>query len=112
MYMSPSGQRTNSIKKQNKGYQAPAPPSAGSLEEEALLLVIDTGIRQLNEPLTSVLNLSELLLTQAGPASPLAEDLRHLQEESQRIKEIVRGLQLLTEYKTIFLKQSSLNKDS
>ena len=66
-----------------------------SQEAEALLMVIEASVHELNQPLTVVLGLSELLLSQAEPDTPQAEDLSIIVSEMRRMNEIVRGLKIL-----------------
>ena len=58
-------------------------------EAEALLLVIDTSARELNRPMDVVLDLSNSLLPQVDPDSPLAKDLATIVEQLKRINKII-----------------------
>jgi signal transduction histidine kinase len=88
----------NLLEDQNRDYKQPAPVTR---EEEALLLVIDASVHDLNQPMTVILGLSELLLSQVEPDSPFAEDLSTIVEEARRMGETIRGLSLLTHYETM-----------
>ena len=70
-------------------------------EAEALLMVIDTSVHELNQPLTVILGLSELLLAQFDSTSAEAEDLNIIVKEMRRMNEIVNGLKLLSHYQSI-----------
>jgi len=90
------------IKRTSQNYKQVTPPLPESnQEEEALLLVINASIHELNQPLTVVMGLTELLLGQAEPGSALAADLAIIVKETQRIHEIIRGLKLLGHYQTL-----------
>jgi signal transduction histidine kinase len=67
-------------------------------DAEALLLLIEASVDELNQPLTVVLVLSELLLSQADANTPLGKDLNIIVKEIRRMSEVVRGLNLLTHY--------------
>ncbi|MBN1993190.1 MAG: hypothetical protein JW953_10840 [Anaerolineae bacterium] len=71
-----------------------------SPEAEALLTLIDASVHELNQPMTVILGLSELLLAQTDPKSPAAADLSIIVQEMQRMNEVVRGLKLLSHYQT------------
>ncbi len=47
---------------------------------------------ELNNPLTSILGFTELLLEEVSPQSPIRPDLERIAAESRRVHEIVRGL--------------------
>ena len=70
-------------------------------EAEALLSVIDVSIQELSQPMTAVLCWSNLLLSEADPDSPLAMDLAIIVEQVKHMSEVVKGLNLLTHYKTM-----------
>jgi signal transduction histidine kinase len=70
-------------------------------EAEALLSVIDVSIQELSQPMTAVLCWSNLLLSEADPDSPLAMDLAIIVEQVKHMSEVVKGLNLLTYYKTM-----------
>jgi signal transduction histidine kinase len=80
---------------------------SNSTETEALLLVIGTSVHELNQPMTVVLGLSELLLSEADPGSPLATDLDTITKEIRHMNEILRGLSLLAHYQTPSLVDST-----
>ena len=69
-------------------------------EAEALLLLLETSVYKLNQPLAVVLGLSEHLLSQTEQETPLAKDLEIIVKELRRVNEVVRGLNLLTQYET------------
>ena len=98
MYASQSIKRTKYLEQRHPPFK-PVTPTSPSEEilpaEEALLLVLGAGVQQLNRPLEVVLNLSEALLAQADPSSPLAADLGKIIKETRRMSEITRGLRLI-----------------
>ena len=76
-------------------------PSTNSMEEaEALLLLLETSVYQLNQPMAVILGLSEHLLSQTEQETPLAKDLEIIVKELRHVNEVVRGLNLLTQYET------------
>jgi signal transduction histidine kinase len=85
-------------------------PSPADQAEEALMIVLDTGAQELNQPLARVLHLTEKLLAQADPASPQAADLKTIVQETRRMHEIVRGLKLLARYNSLLSKFSGGNR--
>jgi signal transduction histidine kinase len=80
--------------------------SPASQTEEALMIVLDTGAQELNQPLARVLHLAEKLLAQTDPNSPQAADLKAIAQETHRMHEIVRGLKLLARYNSLLGKFS------
>lgn len=69
-------------------------------EAEALLLLLETSVYELNKPMAVVLGLSEHLLSQTEQETPMAKDLEIIVKELRRVNEVVRGLNLLTQYET------------
>lgn len=67
-------------------------------ETAALLLAINTSVHELNQPMTILLNLSELLLAEAEANSQMAADLSTMVEQTRRMSEIVRGINRLVYY--------------
>ena len=78
----------------------PAPVANSIEEEEALLLLLETSVYQLNKPMAVVLGLSEHLLSQTEQETPLAKDLEIIVKELRHVNEVVRGLNLLTRYES------------
>jgi len=72
-------------------------PTNKIYDEDTLLQVIDTGLRELANPLRAVLCWSTLLLSETRPHSAMAMDLEIIVEEAARMNEIIRGLNHLTE---------------
>ena len=68
-------------------------------EAEALLLTIALIFGELKQPLTVVLGLSNLLLTNADQDDPLAADLITIGAQINRMNEIVKGIDQLSHYK-------------
>jgi signal transduction histidine kinase len=77
------------------------PLESATAETEALLSVIDASVQELSQPMTAVLCWSNLLLSEADPGSPLATDLVIIVEQVKHMSEIIKGLNLLTHYKTM-----------
>lgn len=76
-------------------------PAASSVEEaQALLLLLETSVYELNKPMAVVLGLSEHLLSQTKQETPLAKDLEIIVNELRHVNEVVRGLNLLTRYES------------
>jgi signal transduction histidine kinase len=76
-------------------------PDANVTEEaEALLLLLETSVGELNQPMAVVLGLSEHLLSQTEQESPLAKDLEIIVKELRHVNEVLRGLNLLTQYES------------
>lgn len=69
-------------------------------ETAALLLTINSSVHELNQPMTILLNLSELLLAEAEANSQMAADLSTMVEQTRRMSEIVRGINRLVYYQT------------
>lgn len=67
------------------------------MPEDVLLQVLDTSLQELTQPMRAVRCWSNLLLSETESQSPMALDLEIILEEAERINEIVRGLNLLTE---------------
>jgi hypothetical protein len=65
-------------------------------EAEALMLVLESSAYELNKPMAAALRLSERLLAQTDPDTPLAQDLKMIVNEMRHAREVVRGLQILT----------------
>jgi signal transduction histidine kinase len=80
--------------------QAMSPIESTTAEAEALLSVIDAGVQELNQPMTAVLCWSNLLLSEVDPGSPLAADLAIIVEQVKHMSEVIKGLNLVTHYKT------------
>ena len=78
----------------------PAPSTSSMEEAEALLLLLETSVYQLNQPMAVILGLSEHLLSQTEQETPLAKDLEIIVKELRHVNEVVRGLNLLTQYET------------
>jgi signal transduction histidine kinase len=78
----------------------PAPATTSMEEAEALLLLLETSVVKLNQPMAVVLGLSEHLLSQTEQETPLAKDLEIMVKELRHVNEVVRGLNLLTQYET------------
>ncbi len=70
-------------------------------EVTALLAVIDLTIHELNDPMTVILGISELLRSQIDPDSPLAADFGTISQQINRMSEIVRGINQLNEHKIL-----------
>jgi hypothetical protein len=66
-------------------------------ETEALSLVFETSVQELNPPMRAVLCWSKLLLSETDPDTPLATGLGIIVKEVNQMNEIVRGLNLLNE---------------
>src|SRR5512136_909111 len=94
--------------KESGDYSPTVPPASQS--EEALMIVLDTGAQELNQPLARVLYLAEKMLTQTDPNSPQAADLKTIVQETRRMHEIVRGLKLLARYNSLLGKFSRDNR--
>jgi signal transduction histidine kinase len=69
-------------------------------EAEALSLVFETSVQELDQPMRAVLCWSQLLLSETDPDTPLATGLGIIVKEANRMNEIVRGLNLLNEEET------------
>jgi signal transduction histidine kinase len=67
-------------------------------EAEALLMVIDSALGELKQPLTVILGLSDLLLARMDQNDSTAADLRTIAEQVKRISEIIKGVDYLTRY--------------
>jgi hypothetical protein len=67
-------------------------------EAEALLVLLETSVYELNKPMAVVLGLSEHLLSQTEQETPMAKDLEIIVKELRHVNEVVRGLNLLTQY--------------
>jgi signal transduction histidine kinase len=67
------------------------------MQEDVLLQVLDVSLQELTHPMRAIRCWSNLLLSETEPQSPIAMDLEIIIEEAERINEIVRGLNLLTE---------------
>ena len=79
----------------------PPASSTGSFEEtEALLLLLETSVVELNKPMAVVMGLSEHLLSQTEQETPMAKDLEIIVKELRHVNEVVRGLNLLTQYES------------
>ena len=78
----------------------PAPATSSIEEAEALLLLLETSVYELNKPMAVVLGLSEHLLSQTEQETPMAKDLEIIVKELRHVNEVVRGLNLLTQYET------------
>ena len=79
----------------------PSASSTGSFEEaEALLLLLETSVVELNKPMAVVIGLSEHLLSQTEQETPMAKDLEIIVKELRHVNEVVRGLNLLTQYES------------
>jgi len=81
-------------------FRQPAPAASSGEEAQALLLLLDTSVYELNKPMAVVLGLSEHLLSQTEQETPLAKDLEIIVKELRHVNEVVRGLNLLTRYST------------
>ncbi|MBN1217750.1 MAG: hypothetical protein JXM69_02385 [Anaerolineae bacterium] len=92
MYKSPETNENRKLEQTRLAIDNP------TTEAEALLMVIDTSVHEMNQPMTVILGLSELLLAQFDPASAEAEDLTIIVREMRRMNEIVNGLKLLSHY--------------
>jgi len=76
-------------------------PTNGSFEEaEALLLLLETSVVELNKPMAVAMGLSEPLLSQTEEETPMAKDLKIVVNELRHVNEVVRGLNLLTQYES------------
>jgi len=78
----------------------PATPASSGEEAQALLLLLETSVYELNKPMAVVLGLSEHLLSQTDQETPLAKDLEIIVKELRHANEVVRGLNLLTQYES------------
>jgi len=67
------------------------------IQEDVLLQVLDASLQELTHPLRAIRCWSNLLLSETGSHNPMAMDLEIIVKETERINEIVRGLNLLTE---------------
>jgi signal transduction histidine kinase len=67
-------------------------------ETAALLLTINTCVLELNQPMTVILNMGELVLSEVGPDHPLAADLTTIVGQARRMSEIVKGINRLAYY--------------
>ena len=65
--------------------------------EDILLQTLDAGLQELVHPLRAVRCWSNLLLSETEPLSSMAMDLEIIVAEAERLNEIVRGLNLLTQ---------------
>jgi signal transduction histidine kinase len=86
-----------SIRK-NENQKAQSSSFSSVDETEALLLLVETSVHELNQPATVVLGLSEHLLSQVEQETPLAKDLEIIVKQIRRVNEVVRGLNMLTHY--------------
>ncbi len=106
MYNSQLNTEPTLLEKQNGNHtyldQAIQPSPNAAAEIEALLLLIETSVDELNQPMTVVLGLSELLLSHAASDTPLSKDLNIIAKEIRRMNEVLRGLNLLTHYQNKF----------
>jgi len=70
-----------------------------SFEEiEAILVLMETMVGELNQPLTVISGLSELLIAEHGPNSRFTADLLIVQRQTRRIKETLAGVKYITRY--------------
>ncbi len=60
-------------------------------ELEALLPIIDLNTYELNELMTVIIGLSELLVFPVDPSSPLATDLAAIAKQTKLINDIITG---------------------
>ena len=65
------------------------------MPEDVLLHVLDASLQELTHPLRAIRCWSNLLLSETGSHNPMAMDLEIIVKETERINEIVRGLNLL-----------------
>jgi signal transduction histidine kinase len=83
---------------------ASSPAATTNEDAEALMVLLETSVHQLNQPLAVILGLSEHLLSQAEQETALAKDLEIIVKEMRRVNEVIQGLKLLTQYQTCFLR--------
>jgi hypothetical protein len=69
-------------------------------EAEALMLLLETSVAELNKPMAVVLKSGERLLAQTEPETLLTKELEIILNEIRHMHEVVRGLQILTHYQT------------
>lgn len=81
-------------------FHQPASAANSGEETQALLLLLETSVYELNKPMAVVLGLSEHLLSQTEQETPLAKDLGIIVKELRHVNEVVRGLNLLTRYES------------
>ena len=67
-------------------------------DPEVLSCVLVASVQELNHPMRAVLCWSKLMLSELHPHDPLFMDLTIIVQETQRMNEVVRGLNLLTEH--------------
>ena len=100
-----SGDELKPLDKQNDALQAiqQALPQAENktIKAEALLLTVNTVISELNQPLTVILGLSELLLAQIDRTDPIATDLVIISKQVNRMSEIIKGVNRLNDEKPV-----------
>lgn len=65
---------------------------------------------EINNPLTVVLGLSELLLQHSGPADPNREDLEEIASHARRARDIVRGLLSFARQTEFYRMPASINQ--
>lgn len=70
-----------------------------SFEEiEAILILMETMVGELNQPLTVISGLSELLIAEHGPNGRFTADLLVVQRQTRRIEETLAGVRYVTRY--------------
>lgn len=80
-------------------------------EKHASVGILAAGVaHEINNPLTSVLTFSNLLLEQVPPDDPRRDTLRLMARETERARRIVRQLMTLAKESTLALKPKNINQ--
>ena len=65
---------------------------------EALLFIIEADIHRLDQPMTILMGLSDLLLSKVDPDNFLTKDLVEITKQIKQMDQIIKGLKHLINY--------------
>jgi hypothetical protein len=65
---------------------------------EALLFIIEADIHRLDQPMTILMGLSDLLLSKVDPDNFLTKDLVEIIQQIKQMDQIIKGLKHLINY--------------
>ncbi len=90
--------KTENNDKQHRGNLSAQQAESKLREAEALLAVIELSARELNEPMTVIMGLSQLILPHVDSNSLIGTDLAVIIKQVERMNEIVKGINYLANY--------------
>ena len=77
-------------------------------EAEAILVLVQTLVGELSQPITVVSGLSELLLSSHDQNCQLEKDVKTILKQTDRIKETLESIKYVTNYDPVALRRSCL----